>query len=109
MDTDGTTALTDPVTIVRTGPARLELLGTYPNPAGQRATVRYGVPEGTDDGAVTMRLYDVLGRQVRTVEASTEAGRYEQPIDVSGLSSGVYVLRLQAGGATETRKLTVVR
>jgi hypothetical protein len=108
VDTDGATHLTDPVTVARSGPEQLELLGTYPNPARQRATVRYGVPEGTD-GAVTLHLYDVIGRQVRSVEASADPGRHEQMLDVGGLSSGVYVLRLRAGGQTKTRKLTVVR
>jgi len=108
VDTDGTTSLSEAVTVARRGPEQLELLGTYPNPARQRATVRYAVPEGTD-GDVTLRLYDILGRQVRTVSVEAEAGRHEQTLDVSGLSSGVYILRLTAGEEATTRKLTVVR
>jgi len=108
VDTDGSTSLTDPVTIARSGPEEVQLLGTAPNPARSRATVRYAVPESAE-GGVTLRLYDIMGRQVRTVETSAEAGRHEQAIDVGGLSSGVYVLRLQAGGTAKTRKLTVVR
>jgi len=109
VDTDGSTSLTDPVTVARSGPEGLELLGTAPNPARQRATVRFAVPDDAEAAGVTMRLYDVMGRQVRTVETSAEAGRHEQTLDVSGLSSGVYVLRLRAGGQAQTRKLTVVR
>jgi len=108
VDTDGSTTLTDPVTIARSGPEEVELLGTAPNPARQRATVRYAVPEDTDE-TLTMRLYGIMGRRVRTVETAAEAGRHERMIDVGGLSSGVYVLRLQAGGQATTRKLTVVR
>jgi len=108
VDTDGSASFTDPVTVARSGPEQLQLLGTAPNPARSRATVRYGVPESVD-GPVKMRLYDVLGRRVRTVRAEAEAGRHEQTLDVDGLSSGVYVLRLQAGGTAKTRKLTVVR
>jgi hypothetical protein len=33
----------------------------------------------------------------------------ETRVDVSGLASGVYFLRLRAGEATETRRLTVVK
>jgi hypothetical protein len=88
--------------------AELRLLGTAPNPARNRATVRYAVPEGPD-GKATLRLYDVLGRQVRTVKPPADAGRHEQMLDVSDLRSGVYVLRLQAAGQFQTRKLTVVQ
>jgi hypothetical protein len=109
VDTDGSASLTDAVTVARSGPERVELLGTYPNPARQRATVRFAIPEGTAGETVRMRLYDVLGRRVRTVRAEAEPGRHEQRIDVSGLASGVYVLRLTAAGTAKTRKLTVVR
>jgi hypothetical protein len=71
--------------------------------------VRFAVPEDRAADAVRLRLYDVLGRRVRTVRAEAEPGRHEHTLDVTGLSSGVYVLRLQAGGQTKTRKLTVVR
>jgi hypothetical protein len=41
--------------------------------------------------------------------SGTQAGRQERTLDVSGLSSGVYVLRLRSDGQVRTRKLTVVR
>jgi predicted outer membrane repeat protein len=46
VDVGGTATLTDPITIARGGPAGLELLGTAPNPASRRATVRYAVRGG---------------------------------------------------------------
>jgi hypothetical protein len=58
---------------------------------------------------VTVRLYDVLGRQVRTVVQGEQSGRHERRVDLSDLSSGVYFLRLKAGGQTRTQKLTVVQ
>jgi predicted outer membrane repeat protein len=108
VDVGGTATLTDPITIARGGPAGLELLGTAPNPASRRATVRYAVPEGAG-GDVTLRLYDVLGRTVRMVTARAEAGRHTRTLDVSGLASGTYFLRLQAGGPAVTRKITVTQ
>jgi hypothetical protein len=108
VDVGGTATLTDPITIARGGPVGLELLGTAPNPASRRATVRYAVPEGAG-GDVTLRLYDVLGRTVRTVTARAEAGRHTRTLDVSGLASGTYFLLLQAGGPAVTRKITVTQ
>jgi len=109
VDIGGTTTLSDPVTVARSGPGQLELLGTAPNPARSRATVQFALPADVAAETVTLHLYDVLGRQVRAVDVRAEAGRQTETLDVSGLTSGMYILRLQAGGATETRKLTVVR
>lgn len=72
-------------------------------------TVRYAVPENTDDESVTMRLYDVLGQEVRTVVRSEEDGRHEWRTDLSGLPSGTYFLWLRAFGVTKTQRLTVIR
>ena len=86
--------------------SEVELLGTYPNPAQSRATVRYALP---DKQEATIRLYDVLGRQVQTVLNKKQEGRHQRTLDVGALPSGVYFLRLRAGGETETQRLTVVQ
>ena len=115
VDVGGTATLTDPITIGRGGPAGLELLGTAPNPASRQITVRYGIPEATASktrGPARLRLYDLLGREVRSVRlggSGTVAGRHKRGLDVSGLAPGTYVLRLEAGGQVATRKVTVVR
>jgi hypothetical protein len=110
VDLDGTASTTDPITVARPGPRELRLLGTAPNPARERVSVRYALPAATvQEGDARLRLYDVLGRRVRSVETAPEAGRHERRLDVSHLPSGVYFLRLAAGGQTVTRKLTVVR
>jgi hypothetical protein len=105
VDTDGSAHYTEAISVERRVDA-VRLLGTAPNPARSQATVRYALPERGD---VTIRLYDVLGRQVRTVVQGERQGRHEQRLDLDGLSSGVYVLRLRAAGETRTEKLTVVR
>jgi 5-hydroxyisourate hydrolase-like protein (transthyretin family) len=87
----------------------LTLKAPYPSPAGGRATVPFAVPEGTDAEAVRMRLYDVLGRRVRTVRATAEPGRHEVRLETGDLASGVYFLRLRAGETIRTRKVTIVR
>jgi len=109
VDTDGSATLSDPVRVRRSGVSGLQLRKTFPNPARTRVTVRFAMPAETDTREATLRLYDVLGRQVQTVTAPAEAGRHEKQLSVSNLSSGVYVLRLRAGGETRTRRLTVVR
>ena len=78
VDTDGTAHLLKTVTVER-GVQELELLGTYPNPARQRAIVRYALPEAQDPGSspeqrATIRLYDVPERQTRTVVSGEQEG-----------------------------------
>jgi hypothetical protein len=109
VQADGTTSLSDPIAVVRTGVDAVTLLDTYPNPASSRVTVRYALPDDRRAGeAARFALYDALGRRVRTAEASGAAGRHEHRLRVSDLASGVYVLRLRFGGTVQSRKLTVV-
>jgi hypothetical protein len=111
IDTDGTTTLTDPVTVERPAVTELQLRKTFPNPATEQVTVQFAVPEAGDlqERRVTLRLYDMLGRQVREVVAGGKRGRSELHLNVSDLASGMYFVRLQAGDDVRTRKLTVVR
>jgi hypothetical protein len=95
------------VTVELGAPDAVTLAAPYPNPAGDRATIRYTIPEGRQD--VQLELFDVMGRRVRTLVRGTEAGRHQHRIDVSGLSSGVYLLRLRVGTTAKTRRLTVVK
>jgi predicted nucleotidyltransferase len=105
VDIDGTTTPSDPVVVER-GVDAVELLGTFPNPTSQQATVRYALPAQQD---IKIRLYDALGRQVRTVVNAQKEGRHAARVDLSGLPSGTYFLRLQAESATKSQQVTVVR
>ena len=105
VDTDGTTTLSDPV-VVKQGVDKVELLATVPNPASRQARVRFSIPERQE---VQLRLYDALGREVRAIVNAEREGRHEETIDVSGLPSGTYFIRLKAGSKTRTQRLTVVR
>lgn len=104
-DVDGTGYVSAPVRIERTVET-LELLATYPNPAQNRATVRFAVPRRQN---VTLRLYDVLGRRVQTVASGPQEGRATMQIGLSDHPSGTYFLQLVAGGKTRTQPLTIAR
>ncbi len=108
VDTDGTAAYSEPITVARRTVEQVQLLGTFPNPAYQQTTIRFAIPDGSAQD-VTLRLHDALGRQVRTVQTTAEAGRHTVQINTGQLSSGIYFLRLLAGSTVKTQKLTVVR
>jgi predicted outer membrane repeat protein len=105
IDTDGTESFSEAITVARQV-TQAELLPTYPNPVRSQATVRFAVPEQQD---VRIDLYDLLGRRVQTVVDTDAEGRTKAQIDVSGLASGTYFLRMQTDGYTETQRITVVR
>ena len=109
VDTDGSVSYSEAITVDRAAVEQVKLLGTYPNPARERATVRFALPESSARHGVSLRLYDVMGRQVHTVEASPTAGRHELQLQTDQLPSGVYFLRLRAGTTVKTQRLTVVQ
>ena len=108
VDVDGTADFTDPIWVGRRGPDELQLRPPAPNPARGRATVPFAVPQHARGERVIVRLYDVMGRTVRTVETEARSGRHVLPLNVSDLRSGTYFVRLRVGSQRRTRKLTVV-
>lgn len=107
VDTDGTTHLSDVVIVERSGPEQIELRAPFPNPARSQTTVRYALPQRE---TVTVRVYDVLGRRMMTLEqGAIGRGREQLQLDVSDLPSGTYLLHLQAGEEVRSQRLTVVR
>lgn len=66
----------------------------YPNPFNPSTTIHYQI---TSRGHITLKVYDVLGREVATlVDGRKEAGSYTATFNGAYLSSGVYIMRLSA-------------
>ena len=71
------------------------------------ATIQYKVGEA---GHVTLKVYDVLGREISTlVNEERGPGAYTVHWDASSLSSGVYFYKLEAGSFVQTRKLLLLK
>lgn len=99
------------VTDVQEGPAavpsRFEVFQNYPNPFNPATVIRYQLPV---EGRVTLRVYDLLGRDVATlVDGIERPGYREVTFDARGLPSGVYWYTMRAEGFVETRKLLLLR
>jgi len=95
-------------------PKTAELMQNYPNPFNPRTTIGYHV-SGASAKHVTLKIYDVHGRYVTTlVDAVKEAGEYTVMWDGrnSGgepVYSGVYFMRLEAGGSNTVRKMVLMK
>ena len=86
-------------------------LAAEPNPLNPSTTLRYALVE---DGAVSMRAYDLRGRLVRSLYSGHQSGG---PHSLPGwsrrpgmdLPSGTYLLRLEAGSDLRTLRVSLVR
>lgn len=78
-----------------------------PNPCSRYTTISYSLP-ATEK--VSIRLYDILGRELKTlINEEKPRGEYQLNFDVSSLSSGLYFYTIRAGEYRESRKLVVER
>jgi Leucine-rich repeat (LRR) protein len=83
------------------------LVGAYPNPFVERASVFFDL---VAPGPVRLTIYDLLGRIIRPAwEATLPAGRHELPIDGDGLSAGVYLYRVELPGGEHAATLVKAR
>ncbi len=88
-------------------PASTVLGQNYPNPFNPSTTIRYHIPEQRH---ITLKLYDLLGREMATLVDRVEApGDKFITLQAGNIPSGVYYYRLRAGNFIGTRKLIVIR
>mgnify|MGYP001603756245 CR=1 FL=1 len=81
----------------------------YPNPFNPQTAISFSL---LAVGNVTLKVYDILGREVATLinNEIMEAGRHEIQFDGSTLTSGVYFYRLNVDGKfSETKKLLLMK
>ena len=83
------------------------LYQNYPNPFNPVTTIGYSVPKS---GRVVIKVFDVAGREIRTVEdVFRQAGNYSVRFDGTGLASGVYFYRMEAGDVVRTRRMVLIK
>ncbi len=88
-------------------PDGFTLSQNYPNPFNPTTTIDFSLPFTAD---AIIKVYDMTGRVVSTINMpGTTAGTHSVQFDASRLSSGVYLYRLEAGGFTTAKMLTLVK
>ncbi len=98
-------------------PKQPDLHQNYPNPFNPVTTLRYDLPERSE---VTLTVYDILGRRVRTLVHGVEGSGFKSVMwdgttDLGEeVSAGVYLYRIsagsfgQAGDFTQTQKMVLL-
>jgi Secretion system C-terminal sorting domain len=89
-------------------PNKFSLSQNYPNPFNPSTIINYELRIMNE---VKLVVYDVLGREVKTLVNKTQsAGKYKVTFDATGFASGVYYYKLKAGKDFElTRKMLLLR
>ena len=79
----------------------------YPNPFNPSTNIPFGLPH---DGMVRLEVYSILGQRVATlIDGPLTAGVHSAVFRADGLSSGVYVVRLQTSGGVSVRQMMLLR
>jgi hypothetical protein len=99
--------------IEREKPTTFGLDQNYPNPFNPSTTIKYQLAE---DGITTLKVFDVLGREVTTLAHGFQAaGYYSTTFDADRFASGVYFVRFTVADEmgrtmyTKMSKLLLVR
>ncbi len=93
-------------------PDEFMLSQNYPNPFNPYTTIGFGIPEASQ---VTLRVYDILGRRVRTLADDTFELGYRRIIwdgrdDVGNLlSGGIYFVEMRAGSFRDVKKVVLLK
>ncbi|MGO9481501.1 MAG: T9SS type A sorting domain-containing protein [Candidatus Kryptoniota bacterium] len=99
--------VTDVKTNVSEMPKSFGLFQNYPNPFNPSTKINYQLPLNS---IVTLKIYDVLGREVETlINERQAAGSHSAAFNASSLPSGVYFYHLQAGSYSATKKLLLLK
>jgi hypothetical protein len=105
-------AVTKPATVTAVEqsalPQEFLLLQNYPNPFNPATVISFTLAK---DGFTSLKIYDVLGREVATlVNSVLKAGVMNTVnFNASKLSSGVYFSRLESGGTMQMKKLLLIK
>ena len=93
-------------------PLQFALHQNYPNPFNPVTTLRYELPE---NGLVTITIYDMLGKQQKTLINQTQDAGYKSIIwDATNdygkpVSAGIYLYQIQAGEFVQTKKIVLLK
>ena len=103
---------TDLSTVENMVPDFFALHQNYPNPFNPTTQIQYDLPE---DQLVTIVIYDVMGRNIRTLINSNKQSGYhsihwDAKNDIGeGVAAGMYIYTIQAGEFRATKKMVLLK
>jgi len=84
-----------------------DLYQNYPNPFNPVTNIKFNLPISSN---VTLKVFDILGREIKEIiNSNMVAGSHEVQFNSSGLASGIYLYKLEAGDFVQTRKMILLK
>ena len=88
-------------------PDRFAIVSAYPNPFNSILTITYALPTNS---YISLAVYDLSGRNVVTlVEGQKETGYHEVNWNSSNLATGIYLVRMEASGFGDVKKVMLIK
>jgi uncharacterized delta-60 repeat protein len=108
IDNDGSFSYSNEIEIDVDIPKVFALNQNYPNPFNPTTTITFTLAE---DGLTTLKIYDILGREVHTlVNEELKAGQvYKIDFDGSKLASGVYFYKLESKSMSKSKRFVLMK
>lgn len=88
-------------------PSKFTLLQNYPNPFNPSTNIIFEIPKA---GYVTIRIYDVLGREIEFHKLNyLNGGKHTVTFNGSKYSSGIYFYQIEYNKIIETKKMSLLK
>lgn len=108
LDTDGSFSYLPKIEVEIEVPLQFAMHQNFPNPFNPSTTITFTLAE---DGLTTLKIYDILGREVMTiVNGDLKAGLvHSVNFDGSKLISGVYFYKLESRNQSQIKRFVLIR
>jgi hypothetical protein len=88
-------------------PSNYKLSQNYPNPFNPVTRICFDIPK---QGLVTLKIYDMLGREVKELVNDVKApGSYSVDFNASGFATGVYIYRIESNGFSDVKRMILLK
>jgi len=104
VDIDGEQHFSNIISLLRSADSKFALKSIYPQPS--TAAFFASVFSPIDD-VLAYQITNIEGKQLIDGQMSITAGNQELSIETPGLSSGIYILRMQTGSAVITQRIVI--
>jgi len=93
--------------VIETLPTNFYLGKNFPNPFNSTTKFAFGLPEA---GQVSVKVFDLAGRTIATlVDGNLTAGNHIAVWTADAAPAGLYLVKMQAGSFSDTRKVTLLK
>lgn len=88
-------------------PTAFKLEQNYPNPFNPATVIRYHLPVTSH---IKLEVFNSMGQHISTLQEGMKTrGSYEITFNASGLASGVYFYRLEAGNVVQVQRMVLIK